>query len=159
MVPQVFMILARLPLSANGKIDRNALPAPVETKPREDVFEEPRTEIESWFRDLWRELLGVERIGVHDRFFTLGGDSVQAIQFLARLRQAGLDLTPREFFEHQTIAELAAVARRLDTAPVDSARLASSIAVPAPDEAFSRAEMEPEELRGLIEEFGEDLDV
>ncbi|HEX8145432.1 MAG TPA: amino acid adenylation domain-containing protein [Pyrinomonadaceae bacterium] len=70
----------------------------------------PRNEIEQKMADIWQELLGIDRVGIHDNFFDLGGDSIIGIQILAMARRAGLHLTPRELFLHQTVAELAAVA-------------------------------------------------
>ncbi len=110
MIPAVFVVLDRLPLTPNGKVDRRALPAP---EPRLPEGEEtaPRTPAEGTLARIWTELLRLERVGVHDNFFDLGGDSILSIQIVARARRAGLFFEPREIFEHQTIAELAAVAR------------------------------------------------
>ncbi len=69
----------------------------------------PRNEIEQRIAQVWGEVLGVEEVGVHDNFFELGGDSVQAIQIMAKGKQAGLHLTPQQFFQYETIAELAAM--------------------------------------------------
>jgi non-ribosomal peptide synthase protein (TIGR01720 family) len=70
----------------------------------------PRNEVEQIIAGIWQTLLGIDQIGVEDNFFELGGDSIQSIQIIARANQAGVQLTPRQVFEHQTIAELAAVA-------------------------------------------------
>jgi amino acid adenylation domain-containing protein/non-ribosomal peptide synthase protein (TIGR01720 family) len=105
MVPSVFHTLDALPLNPNGKVDRKALPAPVwEAR----GFVAPRTETEAVLAAIWADLLGVENIGVTDNFFERGGDSILSIQVASRARQAGLHLSPREMFEHTTIAELAA---------------------------------------------------
>ena len=120
MVPAAFVPLVELPLTAHGKVDRRALaklgaaaaPSPVDATA-------PRTPAEEALAEIWRGLLGVERVGVHDNFFRLGGDSILGIQVVARARQAGLTITPRQIFENQTVAALAAVARpvTLDAAP------------------------------------------
>ena len=81
----------------------------------------PRDEVERLLTDLWQRLLGVERVGVHDNFFELGGDSVISIQLIAKAHQAGLRMSPKEFFENQTVAELAAVAGRAAHAPEEDA--------------------------------------
>ncbi|HEY4460900.1 MAG TPA: non-ribosomal peptide synthase/polyketide synthase [Pseudonocardiaceae bacterium] len=107
MVPSIFHTLDVLPLSGNGKLDRRALPAPVWQQSGEAGYVVPRTETESALAAIWSELLGVERIGVTDDFFELGGDSILSIQVASRARQAGLALSPREVFEHTTIAALA----------------------------------------------------
>jgi amino acid adenylation domain-containing protein/non-ribosomal peptide synthase protein (TIGR01720 family) len=109
MIPSAFVLLEALPLTANGKVDRAALPAP-ERQGRESV--EPRDEVEAALAAIWSQVLGVERVGVHDNFFELGGDSILVIQVVARAGRMGLGLQPRQMFERQTIAELAAVATR-----------------------------------------------
>ncbi|HJP80089.1 MAG TPA: amino acid adenylation domain-containing protein, partial [Pseudonocardiaceae bacterium] len=106
MVPAIFHTLDALPLSGNGKLDRRALPEP-EFGPSGREHVAPRTETESVLAAIWAELLGVEQVGVTDDFFTLGGDSILSIQVASRARQAGLAVSPREVFEHTTIAALA----------------------------------------------------
>ncbi|WP_112264135.1 non-ribosomal peptide synthase/polyketide synthase [Lentzea terrae] len=107
MVPSAFVTLDRLPLTANGKVDRKALPAPVL---RREEFQAPRTPAEETLAGIWSEVLGVEHVGVGDNFFGLGGDSILAIQLVSRARRAGLQLSSRDVFRHQTVAELALVA-------------------------------------------------
>jgi amino acid adenylation domain-containing protein/non-ribosomal peptide synthase protein (TIGR01720 family) len=112
MVPSAFVPLPELPLTGHGKIDRRALLKLATSSgpagPADATV--PRTPAEEVLAEIWSGLLGVERIGVHDNFFRLGGDSILGIQVVARARKAGLILTPRQIFEHQTIAALAAVA-------------------------------------------------
>ncbi|WP_249044250.1 non-ribosomal peptide synthase/polyketide synthase [Crossiella equi] len=103
MVPSAFVALAALPLTANGKVDRRALPAP-EVEASTQV--EPRTDVERRLAQVWAEVLGLPRIGVTDNFFALGGDSILSIQVVSRARAAGLHLTSRDVFLHQTIADL-----------------------------------------------------
>ena len=111
MTPSAFVFLDRLPLTLNGKVDRRALPAPDHSRPEGDkVFAAPRNQVEKTLARIWSNVLGVERVGVHDNFFDLGGDSILSIQIIARANQAGLGLTPRQLFQHQTVAELATVA-------------------------------------------------
>jgi aryl carrier-like protein len=105
MVPGTFVALAGLPLTATGKVDRSALPAPG----AEDRFVAPRTPGEAMLAEIWSELLEVERVGVHDNFFASGGDSILAIKLVSQLRRRGFDLPPREVFLHQTVAALAAL--------------------------------------------------
>jgi amino acid adenylation domain-containing protein/non-ribosomal peptide synthase protein (TIGR01720 family) len=115
MVPSAFVQMPALPLTPNGKIDRRALPLPEEVRPEaKKKFVAPRNEIEEMLAEIWSKVLRVKHPGVHDNFFTLGGDSILSIQIIARANQAGLRLTPRQLFQHQTIAELAEV---IDTAP------------------------------------------
>ena len=111
MIPAAIVPLDALPLTANGKVDRKALPAPDSARPDlEEDLVVPRTPAERRLAAIWSEVLGVERVGVHDNFFSLGGDSILSIQVIARAQQAGLRLTPRQLFQHQTVAELAAAA-------------------------------------------------
>ncbi|HEX2300340.1 MAG TPA: amino acid adenylation domain-containing protein [Pseudonocardiaceae bacterium] len=107
MVPALFVMLDAMPLSASGKVDRRALPAPEGRPELESGYIAPRTPIEQRLAEIWAEVLGVERVGVEDNFFGLGGDSILSIQVVSRARQAGLRLTSRDVFLHQTIVELA----------------------------------------------------
>ncbi|MCP2256430.1 non-ribosomal peptide synthase domain TIGR01720/amino acid adenylation domain-containing protein [Streptoalloteichus tenebrarius] len=110
MVPTAFVVLDELPLTVNGKIDRRALPTPSGDREEGLDYVAPRTEAERVLAGVWAELLGVDRVGVTDNFFDLGGDSILGLQVVARARSAGLDLTPKQMFLRQTIAELAAEA-------------------------------------------------
>jgi amino acid adenylation domain len=109
MIPAAFVVLEAWPLTPNGKVDRRALPAP-ERGGAEEGYEAPRTPTEELLAGFWAEVLRQERVGRHDNFFALGGDSILSIQIIARAHQAGLQLTPKQLFQHQSIAELAAVA-------------------------------------------------
>jgi amino acid adenylation domain-containing protein/non-ribosomal peptide synthase protein (TIGR01720 family) len=106
MLPQLWQLVPELPLTANGKLDRTKLPAPVmPTAPDTDAA--PRTATERVLAEIWAKLLGRSAVGRHDNFFELGGDSILSLQIVARCRNAGLTLLPRQVFEHQTVAELA----------------------------------------------------
>ncbi len=106
MVPAAIVTLDEMPLTANGKLDRRALPEPVgETSGRE-----PATDRERLLAGLFAEVLGLPRAGADDGFFDLGGDSILAIRFVSRAREAGLALTPKQVFQHQTPEALALVA-------------------------------------------------
>ena len=107
MVPAAFVLLERLPLTPNGKLDRRALPAPDLTPA---TVRAPRTPPEEILCALFAEVLGLERVGIDDNFFALGGDSIMSIQLVSRARKAGLVITPRAVFQHQTVAALAAMA-------------------------------------------------
>ncbi|HEX8820243.1 MAG TPA: amino acid adenylation domain-containing protein, partial [Archangium sp.] len=110
MVPSAFVCLEALPLTANGKVDRKALPAPESVRAAEDrPYVAPRNATEQTLAGIWAKVLGVERVGIHDNFFELGGDSIVSLQVIARARQAGLALSPKQLFQRQTIAELAPV--------------------------------------------------
>jgi len=112
MTPSTFVFLDRLPLTLNGKVDRQALPPPDASRADGNkVFTAPRNQVEETLARIWAGVLGIERVGVHDNFFDLGGDSILSIQIIARANQAELGLTPRQLFQHQTVAELATVAK------------------------------------------------
>ncbi|MFO3723773.1 non-ribosomal peptide synthetase [Pseudomonas sp. HLMP] len=110
MVPAHLVLLDSLPLMGNGKLDRRALPAPDLEQARQH-YQAPANELEQQLAQIWREVLNVSRVGVQDNFFELGGDSILSIQVVSRARQLGLQFTPRDLFQHQTIQTLAAVVR------------------------------------------------
>ncbi|GAA2589759.1 amino acid adenylation domain-containing protein [Actinomadura fulvescens] len=109
MVPATIVRLDALPLTPNGKLDRKALPAPDFTA--QVSARTPRTTEEETLAALFAEVLGLERVGVDDGFFDLGGDSIIAIQLVSRARQSGLVISPRDVFQHQTVEELATIAK------------------------------------------------
>jgi amino acid adenylation domain-containing protein/non-ribosomal peptide synthase protein (TIGR01720 family) len=109
MVPGAFLALDAMPLTTSGKLDRRALPAPrPATDRRENAYTAPRTPVEEELARIWAEVLGAGAVGVSDNFFELGGDSILSIQAVSRARQAGLRLSSRDIFLHQTISDLAA---------------------------------------------------
>ncbi|KAB0788936.1 amino acid adenylation domain-containing protein, partial [Pseudomonas aeruginosa] len=110
MVPAQWLALERMPLSPNGKLDRKELPAP-EVSVAQAGYSAPRNAVERTLAEIWQDLLGVERVGLDDNFFSLGGDSIVSIQVVSRARQAGLQLSPRDLFQHQNIRSLALAAK------------------------------------------------
>jgi amino acid adenylation domain-containing protein len=121
MVPAVFVQLAALPLTPQGKVDRRALPEPEARRPElEESYVAPRSQDEEVLAGIWSQVLGLDRVGVRDGFFALGGDSISSLQVLALARERGLFFTLQDLFRFQTIAELAAVAK-LDGAPAAAA--------------------------------------
>ncbi|MBJ9978442.1 amino acid adenylation domain-containing protein, partial [Pseudomonas sp. S30] len=111
MVPAQILPLERLPLTANGKLDKRALPAP--GAPRQQ-FVAPQGAIEQALAAIWCEVLKLEQVGSTDNFFELGGDSILSLQIIARAKRQGLKLSPKQLFEKQTIAQLAAVAKVIE---------------------------------------------
>ncbi|MGW5863081.1 amino acid adenylation domain-containing protein [Streptomyces sp. NPDC055239] len=107
MVPAAVVVLDRLPLTANGKLDRAALPAPEFTG---TDYRAPLTPDEEILAGVFAEVLGRSRVGIDDDFFTLGGDSIQSIQVVSRARAQGVHVSSREIFQHRTVAELAEAA-------------------------------------------------
>ncbi len=109
MLPVAFVTLDALPLTANGKLDRKALPAPTQAAFVTRLFEMPREGVETTLAQIWAELLQVQQVGRHDHFFELGGHSLLAVQLVQRMRQAGLHADVQVLFGQPTLAALAAV--------------------------------------------------
>ncbi len=108
MVPSAFVVLDRLPLTPHGKLDRRALPVPMDIAFVRGGFEPPQGTTEQTLAALWCRLLGVERVGRHDDFFALGGHSLLAVRLAAAMRDAfNRDATPRDVFAHPVLAGLA----------------------------------------------------
>ncbi|MCM0593872.1 MAG: amino acid adenylation domain-containing protein [Gloeotrichia echinulata DEX184] len=110
MLPSVFVTLDTIPLTPNGKIDKKALPIPDREITREHEYIAPSTAIEQILTNIWQELLLKEKISIHDNFFEIGGDSILSIQVVSRAKNLGIQVTPKQIFQHQTITELARVA-------------------------------------------------
>ncbi|MFE2729447.1 condensation domain-containing protein, partial [Kitasatospora sp. NPDC059327] len=109
MVPAAFVVLERVPVTANGKLDKHALPAPDQDSYAHTAYVAPRSQSEKQIAGVWTEILGTERVGVHDSFFDLGGDSIRAVALVGALRSAGFPTTVRDVFAARTVAGLAAV--------------------------------------------------
>ncbi|WP_191500077.1 non-ribosomal peptide synthetase, partial [Mycobacterium simulans] len=108
MVPSWVMLLPQLPLTVNGKLDTAALPAPDYTNT--DHYRAPTTPVEVVLAGIYAQVLGLERVGIDDSFFDLGGDSISSMQVAARARAAGVLCRPRDIFAERTVARLARVA-------------------------------------------------
>jgi len=120
MVPAFFILLDAFPLTANGKIDRRALPQPAQELENETARNiTPGTETERILAEIWQKVLGLKTISINDNFFELGGDSILAIQIIAQANQAGLQITPKQLFSHQTIAQLAMIAETTAITEID----------------------------------------
>ncbi len=111
MIPAAFVLLDAFPLTSNGKVSRQALPSPEEAARPElgEAFVAPRSLVEEGLCRIWSAVLRLPEVGIHDNFFEIGGDSILSIQIVVKAQEAGLTLTPRQLFQHQTIAELASV--------------------------------------------------
>jgi amino acid adenylation domain-containing protein/FkbH-like protein/non-ribosomal peptide synthase protein (TIGR01720 family) len=119
MLPAAFVAVAEMPLSPSGKLDRKAFPAPeLDEAAQSRNYVAPRSDAETILADIWARVLRVQRVGVEDNFYELGGDSILSIQIAARAREAGLPVTVAAITKHATIADLvttldgAAAARR-----------------------------------------------
>jgi syringomycin synthetase protein SyrE len=121
MLPAAYVVLDALPLSPNGKLDRQALPAPADEAYAHRHYEAPWAGVEQGLAQLWSALLGVERVGRHDRFFELGGHSLLAIQLVTRVRETfGVDLSLKVLFERQSLEALADLITSLQLASYET---------------------------------------
>jgi hypothetical protein len=111
MIPSSFVFLDRLPLTNNGKVDRRALPEPGAQRPDlEQKYAAPQTPQQKIIAEIWSQILGIERVGVHDDFFELGGHSLLATQVVLQMRNVlGVELPLRQLFEAPTVAAMSEV--------------------------------------------------
>ena len=124
LLPAQLMLLARLPLNANGKVDRQALPRGETVA--QAVDSSPLSELEQRIADIWQAVLKVERVGAEDNFFELGGDSILSLQIIARIRKLGFKLSPKQLFERQSVRQLAQwLESRAPAAPAAAAPVAA----------------------------------
>lgn len=114
MVPSFLIAMEQLPVGINGKVDHQALPKPQSCVQKDSEYREPGNEVEKILVKMFEEVLGVERIGVNDNYFHLGGDSIKTIQITSRLRKYDLKLKVKDFFDYPTIAGLSRRIRRAD---------------------------------------------
>ncbi|TDF82586.1 non-ribosomal peptide synthetase [Pseudomonas sp. H9] len=127
MVPEFLLHLERLPVTANGKLDRKALPRAGAV--RERAFEAPQNERQTRLAQIWQQLLNVEAVGLDDNFFALGGDSIIAIQVVSRARQAGLRLTPADVFKYQSLRTLAETVEQAPLLVIEQGPLQGEVAL------------------------------
>ena len=118
MLPSVLIDMPELPKLPNGKIDRSSLPKP-QFEPATAVTHPPTNELETALQAIWQDLLNHDNIGVHDNFFSIGGDSIVALQMIARARLQGIQFQPRELFENPTIAGIASHAGQMNTESIE----------------------------------------
>ena len=141
MVPNRFQVLDHLPLSANGKVDRNALPAP--NTPAENNYVPPTSELEKTITNLWQQLLAIEQVGIHDNFFQLGGNSLQAIQLLGHLRETcHVEVTMEQLFGALTPAEQAEMITSLQSSTKSSTTIPQVPRTQQPLDQISDAEVD-----------------
>lgn len=123
MIPNHFVALDALPLTANGKVDRAALPPPEQSRLAPgSSFVAPQDPVAIAIARVWQEVLGLDRVGADDNFFALGGDSIKALQIVSRLHRAGVRLTAGQIFSARTVARLAALAAPAAPAAEPAAR-------------------------------------
>ncbi|HTN88778.1 MAG TPA: amino acid adenylation domain-containing protein [Sorangium sp.] len=152
MVPAKLVWLDALPLSPNGKVDRTALPAPDMAHPEQNrTYTPPRTHAEELLAGAWSDVLRIDRVGIHDSFFTLGGDSILAVQMVSRARRAGLGLSVQQVFECQTIASLAAQATTVVAAQAEQGLVTGSVALtPIQRWFFEQQQPEPDHFNQAV---------
>jgi amino acid adenylation domain-containing protein/non-ribosomal peptide synthase protein (TIGR01720 family) len=129
LVPAAVVVLAELPRTAGGKLDRPRLPAKVEVERETAETEKPQGRTEELLAEIWAEVLGSSSVGRYDNFFELGGDSILTIQIAARARQHGIKISATDIFQHQTIEELAAVAQEEVATRADQGNVAGPAAL------------------------------
>ncbi|HSN97012.1 MAG TPA: amino acid adenylation domain-containing protein, partial [Candidatus Nanopelagicales bacterium] len=117
LVPSAIVVLARLPLTVNGKVDLRALPPPEASRDTPAEAAEPRTFAERTLAEIWRTVLGLPAVGIHDNFFEVGGDSILSVLIASKAQASGLPLRANQLFEHPTIAELALAAGEAAAGP------------------------------------------
>ncbi|WP_416360499.1 amino acid adenylation domain-containing protein, partial [Burkholderia gladioli] len=131
MLPAAFVALERFPLTANGKIDRKALPRPAQTVDARQ-YVAPRTSIEERLAAIWAQVLHLDRVGIHDNFFAVGGDSIRAVSVLSKAKAQGLEFALVDLFTRQSIANLA---QALTLDEVSVAQEAAALSLSAADQA------------------------
>jgi amino acid adenylation domain-containing protein/thioester reductase-like protein len=151
MVPNAFVVLASMPLNANGKVDRRALPVPESGAERGGRYDPPEGEMELTLSRIWQELLHVGRIGRHDNFFELGGHSLLILRMRERLRQVGLSAELRRVFDSPTLAGLASTLTREDTGrpEVPPNLIAPGCTVITP-QMLPLVKLEPEQIERIV---------
>ena len=161
MLPSYFVRLEDIPLSSSGKVDWRALPRPEgRLRDLETTFVPPRNDVEQRLAKIWAKVLRVEQVGVTDNFFDLGGDSIMALQIIARALESGLRLLPNQLFQKQTIAELAAAAGTSDSAPAEQGLVTGSVPLtPVQHRFFEQVLPEPHHWnQSLLLEISRPLD-
>jgi amino acid adenylation domain-containing protein/non-ribosomal peptide synthase protein (TIGR01720 family) len=128
MVPAFLLFLEQLPLTPNGKLDRKALPA-IDGSQQQREHVAPRTAMEKSLAAIWQDVLAIENVGLEDNFFELGGDSIVSMQVVSRARQAGIVLSPKDLFQHQTIRSLAQAARSGEQPLIDQGPAVGAVAL------------------------------
>ena len=161
MVPASFVWMTAFPLTANGKVDRRQLPSPDSKRPElSGAYVAPRNALEQVLAEVWIEILRIDQIGVHDSFFSLGGDSIRSVRLVAAAKERGLTFTVQQLFRHQTIADLAKFLEA-EAGVSLSAEASTAAADPELEELFAEveglsAEQVREALRSRLGGVGEE---
>ena len=160
-VPGYFTRVDRLPLASSGKVDRKALPRP-EVVHRENIenYVAPEKGIEARLAELWVMVLGIDKVGRHDSFFDLGGDSILNIQIVAKARKRGISITPQQIFDHPTITELAAVVGAVVATEAEQGLVTGSLPLTPIQHRFFELDLPDPQYysQSVLLEIPEDLD-
>jgi amino acid adenylation domain-containing protein/non-ribosomal peptide synthase protein (TIGR01720 family) len=162
MIPASFVTLEELPLTSSGKVDRRALPEPEATRVETGVeYVAPRTPMEETLVDIWARLLGVEQISIHDNFFEIGGDSIVAIQMIARAKQADIHFSPKLLFQYPTIDGIASHASAEDAVHAEQGIVTGELPLtPIQKWFFEHMTVEPHQWNtSMFLELSEPLDI
>ena len=150
MIPQTVVLLESFPLTANGKLDRNAFPDPGQPQSGcADSYVAPRNHVEETLAAIWAEVLRLERVGITDNFFDLGGDSILCLQLVGKAQRSGVKLTPKLVFQHHTIDAIAAT---FDEPFIPLREQEAERPVPA-SAPFSLARLDPGSLQSLLARY------
>ena len=149
MVPTAWVIMEELPVRGSGKIDPKDLPRP-ETVGDEKNYVAPRTEVEKKLAEIWEELLGARRVGIHDNFFELGGHSLLAVYLMERLRRLGLQVDVRTLFATPVLSDLAAVLGQHREVPIPPNVITPETRVITP-EMLPLIELTQEDIDRIVE--------
>jgi amino acid adenylation domain-containing protein/non-ribosomal peptide synthase protein (TIGR01720 family) len=156
MVPTQLMKIDALPLTPNGKVDRKKLPSLDGMSLILNEYVAPRSMSEAMLAEIWQRALGVERVGINDNFFELGGDSIMTIQIISIARERGFQFTPKDLFQHQTIATLLEAIGSGAVVDADQGLVTGPVRLTPPQEWFFEQELsEPEHFNQslLLEVF------
>lgn len=153
MIPSTITVLDALPLTANGKIDRAALPDPEQAQTSQsNAYVAPRNDIEATLAQIWADVLHLDRVGIHDNFFSIGGDSILCLQIVAKAHRAGVKVSPKLVFQHHTVAAI--VDALGEAEPVPSAPTSKEEEA----EPFALAGIDPEQVQNVIAMRGGELE-
>jgi iturin family lipopeptide synthetase B len=143
MVPAFFIIIENIPLTVNGKLDRQALPHPEQSIAQQEKYIAPQTPLEVLLKDIWEQVLDRRPIGIQDDFFACGGDSIKAIQIAARIYREGYRLEIRDLFESPLIKDLALLLKPV-TRVADQGIITGNVPLtPIQQEVLSRLRVAP----------------
>jgi amino acid adenylation domain-containing protein len=155
MIPSSITVLDAFPLTANGKIDRAALPDPEQARVQpSDSYVAPRNEIEATLTQIWAEVLHLDRVGIHDNFFAIGGDSILCLQVVAKAHRAAIKVSPKLVFQYHTVAAITAALE--EAVPASNESVVSEQTVSS--KPFALAEDHAERVQTVFATRGEELE-